>query len=380
MYIMVNRQRIIDEFTRQTSIDSPSFKEAAIARYLEQRFKTLGAEIKFDDAGLKIGSDSGNMIARIPGNKPGEPLLLSAHMDTVTPADNVEPILKDGIFTSAGETILGGDDKSGIVEILEAIEVLQEQKIPYVSLEIVISICEEQGLLGAKHLDFSQFKAQHGIALDTRGVDIVINRAPAANRFKIDIFGHEAHAGVCPEQGISAIQIASRAISRMALGRIDAETTANIGTVHGGLASNIIPSQLSLRGEVRSHNVDKLREQTEAIISIVEDEVNKAKITIGSETKAATMALELKEDFSPMLVTEDAKILQIIQDAGNALGRPQKIQAAGGGSDANIFNGHGIEMVIMATGMEKVHTINEQISVDDMVKASELLVEIIRRA
>lgn len=377
---MVNRERIIDEFTRQASIESPSFKEAVIAKYLEQRFKKLGAEIEFDDAGAKIGSDSGNLIARIPENKSGEPLLLSAHMDTVTPADNVEPVLKDGIFTSAGETILGGDDKSGIVEIIEALEVLQEENIPYVSLEIVISICEEQGLLGAKQLDFSQFKAQHGIALDTRGVDIVINRAPAANRFKIDIFGHEAHAGVCPEQGISAIQIASRAISRMSLGRIDAETTANIGTVHGGLASNIIPSQLSLRGEVRSHNVDKLREQTESIISIVEEEVNKAKIVIGDETKVATMSLELKEDFSPMLVTEDAQILQIIQEAGNALGRPQKIQAAGGGSDANIFNGHGIEMVIMATGMEKVHTVNEQISVDDMVKASELLVEIIRRA
>lgn len=377
---MINRQRVIDEFTRQASIDSPSFKEAAIAKYLEQRFKELGAEIEFDDAGTKIGSNSGNLIARLAGNKPGEPLILSAHMDTVTPADNVEPVLKNGIFTSAGETILGGDDKSGIVEIIEALEVLQEQQIPHVPLEIVISICEEQGLLGAKQLDYSKLEGRHGIALDTRGVDIVINRAPAANRFKIDIFGHEAHAGVCPEQGISAIQIASRAINRMTLGRIDAETTANIGTIHGGLASNIIPSQLSLRGEVRSHNVDKLRKQTESIIGIVEEEVNKATLVMGDETKTASMSLELKEDFSPMLVTEDAQILQIIQEAGTALGRPQKIQAAGGGSDANIFNGHGIEMVIMATGMEKVHTINEQIAVDDMVKASELLVEVLRRA
>jgi tripeptide aminopeptidase len=192
--------------------------------------------------------------------------------------------------------------------------------------------------------------------------------------------GHEAHAGVCPEQGVSAIQIASRAISKMNLGRIDAETTANIGTIHGGMASNIIPARISLRGEVRSHNIDKLREQTESIIGIVEEEVNKSKVMVGEETKQATMALELKEDFSPMFVAEDAQILQIVQAAGTALQRPQKIEAAGGGSDANIFNGHGIEMVIMATGMEKVHTIDEQISVDDMVKASELLVEIIRRA
>lgn len=377
---MINRQRICDEFMRQASIDSPSFKEAAIAKYLKKRFKELGADIEFDDAGEKIGSNTGNLIARFPGTKTGEPLLLSVHMDTVTPADNVEPVLNDGIFTSAGETILGGDDKSGIVEIIEAIEVLHEQKTPYVALEIVVSICEEQGLLGAKQLDFSKLKAKRGVAMDTTGVDIVINRAPAANRFKIDIFGHEAHAGVCPEQGISAIQIASRAIARMPLGRIDEETTANFGTIHGGLASNIIPKQVSLRGEVRSHNIDKLRKQTELIISIVEEEVDKATIQVGDETKRASMSLELKEDFTPMQVAEDAHILQIIHEAGAALKRPQEVRAAGGGSDANIFNGNGIETVIVATGMSKVHTVNEQIAVDDMVKASELLVEIIRRA
>ena len=377
---MTNRQRICDEFIRQASIDSPSFKEAAIAKYLEKRFKELGAEIEFDDAGAKVGSESGNMIARLSGSKTGDPLLLSVHMDTVTPADNVQPVLNDGIFTSAGDTILGGDDKSGIVEIIEALEVLHEQNIPYVPLEIVVSICEEQGLLGAKHLDFSQFKAKQGVALDTTGIDIVINRAPAANRFKIDISGHEAHAGVCPEQGVSAIQIASRAIARMPLGRIDAETTANIGTIHGGLASNIIPKKISLRGEIRSHDINKLRKQTELIISIVEEEVAKATIVVGDETKQATMTLELKEDFSPMHVAEDAPILKIIHDAGAALNRPQEIRAAGGGSDANVFNGQGIDMVIVATGMAKVHTIDEWIAVDDMVKASELLVEIIRRA
>ncbi len=377
---MINKQRICDEFIRQTAIESPSYKEAVIAKYLEKRFKELGAAIEFDHAGTKIGSDSGNMIARLPGSKNGEPLLLSVHMDTVSPAENVEPVLKDGIFTSAGATILGADDKSGIVEIIEAIEVLNEQKIPYVPLEIVVTICEEEGLLGAKQLDFSKFDAGRGVALDTTGIDIVINRAPATNRFKIDILGHEAHAGVCPEHGISAIQIAGRAIAGMPLGRIDAETTANIGTIHGGLAANIIPNQVSLRGEVRSHDINKLREQTELIVSAVEEEVNKATIVVGNETKRASMSLELKEEFPAMQVAEDAAILQIIHKAGAALERPQEIRAAGGGSDANIFNEHGIDMVIVATGMAKVHTINEQIAVDDMIKASELLVEIIRRA
>ncbi len=377
---MINQQRVSDEFMRQAAIDSPSFHEAAIAEYLQKSFEKLGATVEFDDAGKKIGSDSGNLIARIPGKKSGEPLLLSAHMDTVTPAKDVTPVLRDGIFTSAGDTILGGDDKSGIVEIIEAITVLNEQEIPYVSLEIVISICEEQGLLGAKQLDFSQFKAKRAIALDTRGTDIVINRAPAANRFKIDVFGHEAHAGVCPEAGISAIQIASRAIARMNLGRIDKETTANIGTIHGGMASNIIPGQISLRGEVRSHNIDKLSRQTESIIASVEEEVRNGAITINGESVQARMALEIIDDYPPMQVADHAEILQLICEAGEAINRPQQVLSAGGGSDANIFNSNGIEMVIMGTGMEKVHTIDEYISLADMVKTSELLIEVIRRA
>ncbi len=377
---MVNQQRISDEFMRQAAIDSPSFHEAAIADYLKQRLEKLGATVKIDDAGEKVGSDTGNLIARIPGKKSGEPLLLSAHMDTVTPAKDVTPVLNDGIFTSAGDTILGGDDKSGIVAIIEAIETLNEQNIPYVPIEIAISICEEQGLLGAKQLDFSQFKAKRAIALDTRGTDIVINRAPAANRFKIDIFGHEAHAGVCPEAGISAIQVASRAIARMKLGRIDAETTANIGTIHGGMASNIISGQVSLRGEVRSHDVDKLRAQTEAIVAIVEEEAQNATITVDGTPVQARMALEISDDYPPMKVADNAAILQLIRQAGEAIDRPQQVLAAGGGSDANIFNNNGIEMVIMGTGMEKVHTIDEYVALADMVKTSELLVEIIRRA
>ncbi|WP_303721665.1 M20/M25/M40 family metallo-hydrolase [Malonomonas rubra] len=377
---MINRQRIIDEFATLAGIDSPSYHEGRIAEYLADRLEGLGATVELDSVGTKIGSETGNLIARIPGTKTGGPLLISVHMDTVTPAKNVKPVLNNGIFTSAGDTILGADDKSGIVEAIEAIEVLREQQIPHTSLEIVVTVCEEQGLLGAKNLDFSRLTAKQGIALDTTGVDIVINRAPAANRFKADIFGHEAHAGVCPEQGVSSIEIASKAIAKMELGRIDHETTANIGTIEGGLASNIVPRLVTLRGEVRSHDADKLRKQTEQIVKALEEEVDKATIYIDGSSKRASIALELVEDFPLMQVAEEAPILKIIREAGDALNRPQQIKAAGGGSDANIYNGQGIDMVIMATGMAKVHTINEQVSVDDMCKVAELLVEVIRRA
>ena len=377
---MINKQRICDEFAQLAAIDSPSFSESIIAEYLQKRFERLGATIEFDQAGSIIGSNSNNMIARIPGTKAGEPFILSGHMDTVTPAENVQPVLKDGIFTSAGDTILGADDKAGLTEIIEAIEVLREQNIPHVDLEIVITICEEQGLLGAKHFDYKKLKGKRGIALDTSGIDIIINKAPSANRFKIDIFGHEAHAGICPEQGISAIRIAAKAIARLNLGRIDDETTANIGMIQGGQAINIIPKLVTLQGEVRSHNPDTLRRKTEEIIRIVEEEVMQASVADNPSGKQASMAMELSEDYPAMHVSKDAEVIGLLLEAGAELGRPQQIHSAGGGSDANIFNANGIEMVILACGMDKVHTVHEQVKVADMEAVSALLVETIRRA
>ena len=377
---MINSQRLSNEFFNLASIDSPSFKEAAIAAYLQQRFTKLGAEVVFDTAGAAIGSDSGNMVARFPGTRQGDPFIVCLHMDTVSPAENVRPLLTDGIFTSAGDTILGADDKAGIAELIEAIEVMHEGNIPYGPLEVVFTICEEQGLLGAKEFDFSTLQATRGIALDTSGIDRIINRAPAANRIKIDISGIEAHAGICPEQGISAIVIAARAISRMTLGRIDDQTTANIGTINGGIATNIIPGQISLRGEVRSHSVERLRQATEAIVRCCEEEVYNSSVKVDGETRHATMAIEIKEDFPAMHIPETAAIVQLVLSAASNLQRPQQVAAAGGGSDANIFNSHGIEMVILGTGMAKVHTLDEQVAVADMEKVSELLVEIIRNA
>lgn len=377
---MINRQRISDEFARQAAIDSPSYKEGKIAEYLAERLKQMGAEIEFDNAGPIIGSESGNLIARFPGTKDGAPFMLSGHMDTVTPAEGVEPILVDGVFRSKGETILGADDKAGLAEIFEAIEVLKERNIPHVPLEVVITVCEEIGLLGAKNLDFDKIESKWGVAMDTNGIDRAINRAPAANRMTIEIFGKEAHAGVAPETGISAIQVAAKAIARMNLGRINEETTANIGVIEGGQASNIVPKQITLKAEVRSHNPEKLRQQTEEMLKCLEEEVSAASIEIDGETYQASLALEIQDDYPMMNVPLDAPVLKIFQDAGDALGRNVEINMAGGGSDANIFNEHGIDTVILGTGMEQVHSVNEEVSVDDMVKVSELLVEMIRRA
>ncbi|PLX88233.1 MAG: peptidase M20 [Desulfuromonas sp.] len=377
---MINRQRICDEFSRQASIDSPSYKEGRIAQYLTERLARMGATVEFDDSAKHTGSESGNLIARIPGTKQGPAFMLSGHMDTVTPANNVVPVLNNGVFRSEGDTVLGADDKAGLTEIIEAVEVLKEQNIPHVPLEIVITVCEEIGLLGAKNLDVSKIDARWGVALDTNGVDRAIHRAPAANRMTIQICGQEAHAGVAPETGISAIHIAAKAIARMRLGRIDDETTANIGVIKGGQASNIIPGQVTLKGEVRSHSHKKLRQQTDHILKCLEDEVSRATIEVDGKTIHATLSLDIRDDYPAMNVPLDAPILALFNDAGRALGRSVTIGMAGGGSDANVFNEKGIQTVILGTGMEQVHSVKEEVTVDDMVRVSELLVEMIKKA
>lgn len=377
---MINRDRISQEFARQCAIASPSFKEAEISAYLKQRFAAYGAHLTEDKTAEQIGSQSNNLIFSIPGEKAGEPFLLSGHMDTVGPTEGVEPILEDGVFRSAGNTILGADDKSGLAEIIEALEVLREQQIVHVPLEIVITVCEEVGLLGAKHLDFSLIRSRRGIALDTTGMGYVVNKAPAANRYHIEITGQAAHAGVIPENGISAIAIAARAISRIPQGRIDAQTTANIGLINGGQAINIVPRQVCLDGEIRSHDSKKLQQLTEQIIAIFKEEVEAAQITVDGQAVKAQMTLELEHDFPAMKVEPESDILRLIAEAAQAIDFPLQVKEAGGGSDANVLNANGIETVILATGMHQVHSVDEEVRVDDMVQVARLLVETIARA
>ncbi len=192
----------------------------------------IGLEVYMDDAGEKVGSNSGNLIGKLRGNTDGETILFSAHMDTVSPGIGIKPIIKDGVIYSDGTTILGGDDKAGIAAILEAIEIIVENNIPHGDIEVVFSIFEEGGLFGAKNLDYTKLNAKVGFVLDSGGEPgQIIVQGPAQNKINAKFIGKEAHAGVAPENGISAIQIAAEAISNMKLLRIDEETTANIGYI-----------------------------------------------------------------------------------------------------------------------------------------------------
>ena len=378
---MINQKRLSEEFVRLAAINSPSLKESAIASYLTGRLQRFGAEVRFDNAAKTTGGEVGNLVATLPGTgKATEPLLFSVHMDTVEPGGQVEPVLRDGVYYSAGDTVLGADDKAGIAELLEALEVVHEQKIPHGPIEVVVTIAEEIGLVGAKHFDYSMVTARRGYALDTEGIDQMVLQAPGANHLQIDIEGLASHAGMVPELGISAIQTAALAISQMRLGRIDHETTANIGRIEGGVARNIVPQHLSIVGEARSHDSQKLQEQTDHMLACFEEAADQMTQTINGESVRPKVSAKITSDFPSMSVVEDAPVVKLARAAALAVGHDLNLRLGGGGSDANIFNAHGIEMVILATGMTRVHTHDESVAVADMVHVTELLVEIIRQA
>ncbi len=378
---MVNRHRLSEEFARLAAINSPPLHEHAIARYLVGRLETLGAEVLFDKAAEATGGEVGNLVARFAGQiKSAEPLLFSVHMDTVEPGGQVQPVLRDGVFFSAGDTVLGADDKAGVAELIEALEVLREQQVPHGPLEVVITIAEEIGLVGAKHLDYTLLKAKRGYALDTEGTGWMVLQAPGANHLQIDIEGIASHAGMAPELGLSAIHTAALAISRMRLGRIDHETTANIGRIEGGVARNIVPQKVTVVGEARSHDAGKLQEQTAHMLACFEAAAEEMSRVIGDKPVTPQVHADIRSDFPSMSVPEDAMTVQLARSAAQSLGQELKVRLGGGGSDANIFNGRGIEMIILATGMHKVHTHDESVAVADMVRVAELLVEIIRQA
>ncbi len=374
---MINTERLKQTFSELVSIDSESRQEREFAQELCRRLEGLGAETVLDGAGPETGSNTGNLIARFGGKQGVSPLLLSAHMDTVAPGKNIQPVFKDGIFTSAGSTVLGADDKSAIAIILETLQILNEKNIPHGPLELVVSVCEENALDGIKHLDFDQITATHGYALDASDTEGIITRAPGANRFELQVNGKEAHAGAAPEKGINAIVLASRAIASLKLGRIDQETTCNIGMIQGGIATNIVPNRVQVVGEVRSHDEEKLKQVTHTICEAFEAAVN-SHTGMPAEDAVPSVETTVVHSFSRTVIPETHPVVTIALEAARNLDRELTCKASGGGSDANIFFEKGIMVGVLGTGMRDVHTLDEWIRVADMVRTVELLVEIIR--
>ena len=371
----VNRERLASTFTALCNISSPSRREGKISAYLKELFSELGADFIYEDgSAVHTGSESGNLIIRFQGTAAErEGFFLSCHMDTVEPADGVEVLRHGDIFTSKGETILGGDDKTGIAAVLELIAVLKERQLPYPTLEVIITTCEELGLLGAKHLEYQLLTTGYGYALDSTGNNHVVVGAPAANKFEIEIRGMAAHAGLCPETGINALTLATTALSTLTMGRLDSESTCNFGMIQGGVATNIVPERVRLRGEVRSHDPRKLQRYTAEIFGAFEKAVADWRSTPAHGEHRPTVRIDIVDDYPCLLLGEDAPVVARIRKAAAACNKHLRYIVAGGGSDANIFNGFGIPTAIVASGMDKVHTVEEQVDLNNLVNLTELL-------
>lgn len=372
----INKERLVNNFMDMVKISSESLNEKAFARYCRDFLENeMGCEIIEDKASLETGGNQSNLIAKYYGNSMKRPIMLAAHLDTVKPGNDIEPIIEDNIIKSAGDTVLGADDKSGIAAIFEALRYIKENDIDAPDIDIVLTVSEEIGLLGAKNLDYSIIRAKKGYALDSEHIEGIFVRAPSQNSIDIIIEGIESHAGMSPEKGISAIKTAAEAISNMPLGRIDSHTTSNMGVIEGGQATNIVAKKVSIKGEVRSHSEEKLEFYTDKIKEAVYNACSNSRIQMpDGSVRTALCSIDVQREYNAMYVKESDRVLLDAVKVYKKLGIPCKIMTGGGGSDANIFNEHGIKAVILGTGMMDVHTINEYIDIDDLVTITNIII------
>lgn len=370
---MIDRERLINTFLELVRIDSLTKQERKMADHLLKTLKDMGLEPYEDDTGSKIGGNAGNVICRVPGI-PGKPvLLLMAHMDTVTPGIGKTPIVEGDLIRSDGTTVLGGDDAAGIAVILETVRSLKEDGTPHGDLYLVFTVAEEGGLFGAQNLDINKIPADFAFIMDDEGpIATAAIKAPHYNRFKVTIKGKAAHAGLEPEKGINAIMLAARALAEVPhMGRIDEESTSNIGIISGGTARNIVCETCTIEGEVRSIHEDRLERYTNEILEHIRNVV---------EGLGGRVETEVERMYPGYNLDESSPIICLLKEAAQKAGLPLNLHSTGGGSDTNVINGHGIPAVDLSVGMDRVHSTEERIRISDMEKACRFLETIITTA
>jgi len=366
---MINEKRIVDAFIEYVQIDSPTKSELEFSKFIKKELESLGFDVVVDQAGEKCGSNTGNVIAKIKGSLDKESILFSCHMDTVSPSIGIKPIIKDGTIYSDGTTILGGDNKAGIAAVIEAMKVIKENNLDHGPIEVVFSIYEEGGLHGAKNLDYTNLDSKKAFVLDSGGdPGQIIIQGPAQDKIDVTITGRPAHAGVAPEEGISAIMVASDAIATMKLLRIDEETTANIGAIEGGGATNIVTPEVVVRAEARSLSNDKLDAQSKHMVECFEASAKKYGATIDAQVVRMYGAFNIDEKDS---------IVNHVKQACESIGLNPFTDSTGGGSDTNILNANGIKAVNLGIGERKPHTLEEHLHIVDLVNSARLVKAII---
>jgi tripeptide aminopeptidase len=367
---MINQERLLNEFLELVQIDSETKFETEIAKVLKQKFSDLGLEVFEDDTTSQTGHGAGNLVCTLAATKEGvDSIYFTSHMDTVVPGKGVKPSIKDGYVVTDGTTILGADDKAGLAVMFETIRVLKEQNIEHGLIQFVITVGEESGLVGAKALDSSLMKAKYGYALDSDGlVGNIVVAAPTQAKVKAVIYGKTAHAGVAPEKGVSAITIAAKSIAKMPLGRIDEETTANIGRFEGGTQTNIVCDRVDILAEARSLIPEKMQAQVQKMKDAFE--------TVAEEM-GGRAEVNVEVMYPGFKFGEGDLVVELARKAAAKIGRSCELQHSGGGSDANVFAGFNIPTVNLAVGYEEIHTTNERMPIEELNKLAEMTIAII---
>lgn len=363
--------RMVKEILELMAISSPSYGERNMADILKKRLTELGCEVEEDAVGSLIGGTAGNIIARLKGDGRGEAVLLSAHMDRVPNGDGIRPLIRDGVMTSDGSTILAADDLAGVVSILEGLRLLRESGLPHGDVEVVFTVCEENKTQGSRNFDCSSLRAKNGYCLDSSGrIGRVICAAPSIVQLFIDVYGRAAHAGAEPEKGVNALKGAAKILAGMEEGRLDFETTSNWAIMQTGAAknTNVVCPHARLIGEVRSHDPKKV----EAYIAYVQRCCETA--LAGSE---ASFTFSRGNDLTCFCIAEDAPVVTVLTDVMKELNVVPKVEKGGGGMDANWFNAGGIATVGVATGYMKNHTFEELLYLEDLQKSGEMVYRLI---
>lgn len=367
---MINKNRLLDNFLEMVKISSPSLRERKMADYLVEKMRSIGMEVYEDDAGAKIGGNAGNVVGILRGNSDYQ-IMFSAHMDTVTPCENVKPLIKNGRVVSSGDTILGADDKAGIAAILEACQTVAESGKDHPTIMALFSVAEETRLLGAYNFDHTKYNIKYGFILDSSGKPgTVVKRAPYHDKIEIKFIGKAAHAGIEPEKGINALYVASHAISKFKMGRIDENTTFNLGIVKGGRATNIVMEEVRITGEARSFDERSLGLISEEVIEISRNT---------AEHFRAGIDYEVKREYDGFSFSEDSEIIKIVKKAVAEVGLPFEAQSLGGGSDTNVYNSKGVNTVNLGIGMSKPHAMDEYIEIKDLEDTAAIVVAIIKK-
>lgn len=368
-----SRERLTELFMSLAQIASPSRHERGVADVIIDTLSGLGLTVSEDLTGSAIGGDCGNLVCKVGAGPSRARIALGAHMDTVQPGVSIAPRLDEkGRFSNAGQGILGADDKAAIAVLLHATELLWANAAPAVPYELFFTVCEENGLVGAKHLNPGALDSPMAVVFDSSGaVGGIVTGAPSQKIIHARYKGVAAHAGLEPELGRSAIHAAAKAVARMRLGRLDEETTANIGTIGGGVATNIVPESCELAGECRGHDEERLADVAAEMI----DALHQAAAETGVDVEVAMV-----DEFRAFRLPADAPVVGLATRAVTAAGLQPSLQIAGGGSDANILNGLGIPTVNLATGMMRVHSPEEYIELDDLERLCRVVLQVVAGA